>query len=186
MEGKLLHHENIFSPQQSCRTYTQTSYLSARKGDREVTKKSCLSKLSKQIPQSLNMLTFTPTKQKVIQILCSNYKRVQSEPLWKCCNSRVITFSQQGDFEDVFIHCLVLPRGKGIPKENSNKIQDFFSDKVCCSSKAAPPVTCQASFLLVLQHQYTLPRWTAQASTAAALKDQSASECQCSYILSCA
>lgn len=28
---------------------------------------SCLSKLSKQIPQSLNMLTFAPTKQKIMQ-----------------------------------------------------------------------------------------------------------------------
>lgn len=40
---------------------------SARKGEREVAKNSCLSKLSKQIPQSLNMLTFAPTKQKVMQ-----------------------------------------------------------------------------------------------------------------------
>lgn len=75
---------------------------------------------------------------------------------------------------------------KGIPKENSNRSQEFFSDKVCSSSKAVPPVICQASLSLLLQCQHTLPSWTAQVSTAAALKDQSASKCQCSHVLSCA
>lgn len=163
-------------------------YLTLLGKEREVTKKSCLSKPSKQIPQSLNMLTLAPTKTKshAKQILCSSYKRVQSEPLWKYYNRRVITSFQQENCEDVFIHCLVLPKGKGIPKEKSNRFKEFLSDKVCSSSKAVPPVTCQTSFLLMPQHQHILPRWTAQVSTAATLKDQSASKCQCSYILSCA
>lgn len=74
-EGKLLHHENIFSPQQSCRTCTQISN-SARKGKREVTKKSCLSKLSKSNPSELECTDICTYKNKSHskQILCNNYK----------------------------------------------------------------------------------------------------------------
>lgn len=122
------HHENILSPQQSYRICTQISNC-VRKGEREVTKKSILSFKTLQTnpsePEHADVCTYK-TKSHAKQILCNSYKRVQSEPLWKCYNRRVITSFQQGDCEDVFIHCLVLPKSKRIPKDNSNRFKEFF------------------------------------------------------------
>lgn len=157
--------------------------LGKGRGDKEILPL----KLSKQIPQDLNMLTFAPTKQKVMQSKCcvvatkefqvnhfGNATIEESSPL---PNREILKM-----YSSIVWFC---QKVKGSQRKTATDFKIFFQT-FCSSSKAVPPVTCQASFLLMLQCQHTLPRWTAQVSTAAVLKDQSAAKCQCSYVLSCA
>lgn len=131
-----------------------------------------------QIPQSLNTLTFAPAKQKVTQ---SKYCVVTTKE-FKVNHSGNATIEEPPPpfnreilkmYSSIVWSCQKVKRSQ---RNTATDFKGFFSDKVCSSSKAVPPVTCQTSFLLMLQCQHTLPRWTAQVSTAAALKDQSASK----------
>lgn len=114
----------------------------------------------------------------------SNYKRVQSEPLWKWCNRKVATSFQQRDFWS--IHCLLLPEGKEIPKE---KISSFFVYLFVWLFQTKYTLDHKHFYLCHARHEFyscfcDITWCSGQQISMVILEEESSFKCQYSLILS--